>query len=129
MEIVQDASWHASSYLYYSASCITYVLYALVLLFRWRDKKNREFIQKFNDTILKKGSIKMADHKSYPQYSTFQTSTVLSCAKCKTEITMYTPVVTDGTSCWHGETCAPPKVEPSEVHTVEVEKEKVPNEN
>lgn len=52
------------------------------------------------------------------QFSTFQTSTVLSCAQCKTEISMFTPVVTDGTSYWHAEKCAP-QSEPSEVHTDE----------
>lgn len=60
----------------------------------------------------------MAEVKTYPQMTTFKTSTVLSCAKCHTEITMFTPVVTDGKSYWHG-ACAPKQVEPSEVHTVE----------
>lgn len=70
----------------------------------------------------------MAEVKTYPQFSTFKTSTVLACAKCKTEIQMFSPVVTDGKSYWHG-ACAPKQVEPSEVHTVEVEKKEVPNED
>lgn len=60
----------------------------------------------------------MVNIKSYPQFSTFQTSTVLPCAQCKTEIRMYTPVVTDGTSYWHAG-CEPRQSEPSEVHTVD----------
>lgn len=60
--------------------------------------------------------------KIYPQkeLTTFKTSTVLSCARCRTEITMFTPVVTDGSDCWH-EACAPS--ESSDVHTVELPKD------
>jgi len=67
---------------------------------------------------IRRGRNPMAEVKSYPQFSTFQTSTVLSCAQCKSEIKMYTPVVTDGKSYWHAD-CKPSQVEPSEVHTVE----------
>jgi len=57
--------------------------------------------------------------KKYPQLSTFKTSTVLSCARCRTEIPMFTPVVTDGSDHWH-EACAPSAPSGStEVHTVE----------
>lgn len=59
--------------------------------------------------------------KTYPQFSTFQTSTVLSCAQCHKQIEMFTPVVTDGTGYWHA-ACASPS-EPSEVHTVESPKD------
>ena len=41
--------------------------------------------------------------KTYPEksYSYFQTTPVLGCAKCRGEIRMYTPVVSDGSSYWH----------------------------
>lgn len=50
----------------------------------------------------------MAEAKMYPQesFTTFQTSTVLSCAACREEIAMYTPVVSDGVRHWH-ERCSP----------------------
>ena len=60
----------------------------------------------------------MAEVKTYPQFSTFRTSTVLPCAQCKSEIKMYTPVVTDGNRYWH-EGHEPHGSEHSEVHTVE----------
>ncbi len=72
---------------------------------------------KISDEILR-GVKPMAEVKSYPEFSTFQTSTVLPCAQCKTEITAFTPVVTDGKSYWHAG-CKPAQVEPSEVHTVD----------
>jgi hypothetical protein len=64
----------------------------------------------------------MAEVKTYPQLSSFTTSTVLACAQCKTEIKMFSPVVTDGKSYWH-KGCESKSAEPSEVHTVDFPKD------
>ncbi len=68
---------------------------------------------------------KPVETKKYPQLSTIKTSTVLSCARCRKEIPMFSPVVTDGSDYWH-DTCAPS--ESSEVHTVETPEDKVKGE-
>lgn len=69
---------------------------------------------------------KPMETKKYPQLSTFKTSTVLSCARCRNEIAMFSPVVTDGSDYWH-DTCAPSQSS-GEVHTVETPEDKAKGE-
>lgn len=54
LEFLSDADWIVSFWLSFGLGGCQMFAYAVAIMFRWQDQRNREFIRKFNEIVLTK---------------------------------------------------------------------------